>query len=105
MSIVFLFLGCFLLYGKSKHFPEHFNKIGTMIKDNQRVTTIGGFLLLLFSYVLLANQFGWGTGLAIYLIAISFVYSLLLIILPIHKNYLYVIALLSVLLIVIENIL
>ena len=93
------------MYGKSKYFPEHLEKIGNVIKDKKQITNIVGCLFLLFSYVLMGNKFGYGTGFVIFLIALSLAYSLLVIILTIHMNYAYVIAIVSVVLILIENIL
>ena len=105
MAIVFLFLGCFILYGKSTYFPEYLNKIGELIKTKKSVANLIGYLFLLLSYALFLYQFDWATGFVIFLITLSFVYSLLLITLPVHKNYLYFIVAVSITLIMIENIL
>lgn len=101
MSITLLFFASFILYGKSKYFPEHLNTIGKIIKDKKQIINIISSLFLLLSYILLGNKYGWGTGFVIFLIALSFMYPLLLMVLSLHKKYVYIISTLCVLLIII----
>jgi len=103
MSILLLLLGCFILYGKSRYFPEHFNLIGKIIKQQKQIALLVGYLFLLSSYIIFGNKFGWGTGFVIYLACTSLFYSLLVIVLPLHKRYIYLIALITILLICFEN--
>ena len=103
MSILLLLIGCFILYGRSKFFPEHFNVIEKVIKKQKQIALLVGYLFLLSSYVMFGNTFGWGTGFVIYLVCISLLYSLMVIVLSLHKRYIYVIALIVILLISFEN--
>ena len=103
MSIVLLLLGCFILYGRSRFFPEHLSGIGNVIKQQKQIVLLVGYLFLLSSYVVFGSTFGWGTGFIIYLVCISLFYSLLVIVLPLHKRYIYLIALITILLICFEN--
>ena len=103
MSILLLLLGCFILYGRSKFFPEHVSYIGLRIKKHRQMALLLGYMLLLISYILFSIRFGWGTGFIIYLVCVSLLYSLMVIVLSLHKRYIYVIALIVILLISFEN--
>ena len=103
MRIFLLFLGCFLLFGKSKFFPDHLVSVGKVIKKNKRIALLLGYLFLTASYLLFRHQLDWATALIIYLSSISFAYCILVIVLPLHKRYIYLIAILSVALIIFES--
>lgn len=103
MSIFLLFLGCFLLFGKSKFFPDHLTSVGKIIKKNKQIALLLGYLFLTSSYLLFWHQLGWVTGFIVYLSAISLTYCILVIVLPLHKRYIYFIAILSVVLIIFES--
>jgi len=104
MGFIPLFIGCFILYGRSNYFPENFSKVGNFIKKKKQLFTFIGYLFLVFSYILLGLNCGWSTGFGVYIVAISLMYSLLVIVLTFHKKIIYLIDLISVLLIIIENI-
>ena len=103
MSVFLLFLGCFLLYGRSKFFPKYLASVDRVIKKNKQIAFVLGYLFLTASYLLFWYQLGWATGFIVYLSGISFAYCILLIVLPLHKRYIYFIAILSVALIIIES--
>jgi hypothetical protein len=103
MSILLLFLGCFLLYGRSKFFPDYLTLVGKVIKKNKQIVFFLGYLFLTSSYLLLWHQLGWATGFIVYLSAISFAYCMLVIVLPLHKRYIYFIAILCAALVIFEN--
>jgi len=103
MSIVLLILGSFMLYGKSQFFPEHLSTIGNFIKQNKKATSIVGYLFLVCSYVCFSLKLGWGTGFIIYLVTLSLLYNILIIVLTLHKRYVYLIATFYLLLIFFQN--
>ncbi|MEO1009656.1 MAG: hypothetical protein AAFX53_00025 [Bacteroidota bacterium] len=105
MAIVLLFLGCFVLYGKSKYFPEHLASVGKRIKDNRKMANLLGYFLLTASLLMFGWQFGWATGFIIFFTTLSLGYCLLLIVLPLHKNYVYAMTAICVCLIIIDQIL
>jgi len=104
MSIVLLFFGCFILYGKSRFFPEHFSTIGNIIKQNKQIAFLMGYLFMVFSYILFSLKLGWGTGIVTYLISVSLCYSLLVIVLTLNKRYLYIISIVIFSFITFQNI-
>ena len=105
MSVFTLFLGCFILYGRSRFFPEHLSPMGDLIKNNKQVALFLGYLFILISYTLFANEYGWGTGFVLYVVTLSMTYGILITILSLHKTYTYIIALLLIILIISQNIL
>ncbi|MEM8507678.1 MAG: hypothetical protein AAF717_07605 [Bacteroidota bacterium] len=105
MSIVLIFLSCFLLYTKSKHFPQQFAKIGKKLKGKERVVGGIAYILFLIAFALMAYRYGLATGGIIFLITLMLGLSLTIMFLPLHKKYAYVLLGLSLLSIVMENIL
>ncbi|MEM7374214.1 MAG: DUF3325 family protein [Bacteroidota bacterium] len=105
MSIVLLFTGCFLLYGKSKYFPEHLAQIGNRIKQHPHISRLAAYALFLLSIFLMVNQLGWSTALVVFFTALSLAYGLLVIVLPLHKSFAYLITGLCVMTIILEMIL
>jgi len=103
MSIFLLFLGCFILYGRSRFFPENLTLIGNIIKTNKQIALVLGYLFLLFSYIVFSYQFGWATGFVIYLLALCLFYSFLVIVLPLNIKYVYIIAMFCILLMLFKN--
>ena len=96
MGIVLIFLGCFLLYAKSKHFPKRLQHLGSRLRKNA---------LFLGAYLILGSQFGWATGFVVFLITITLGLVLNIMLLPLNQKYAYVLAGLSLLVIIIDNIL
>ncbi|KQC30393.1 hypothetical protein AAY42_11315 [Flagellimonas eckloniae] len=105
MGIVLIFLGCFLLYVKSKHFPEQLNSIKKEANERPLVTRLITYLLFISSAILLSFQLGLATGLLTFLITLLLSLCLTIMLLPLHKKYAYFLAILSLIVIVIENIL
>ena len=103
MNILLLFIGCFILYGKSKFFPEYYNNVGNLIKQNRQVALLFGYLFLFTSYILFSLKLGWGTGFIVYLMTLSLFYSLLVIVLPLNKLFIHVLSSIVILLIIFEN--
>ncbi len=104
MGIVILIMGCFLLYGNSKYFPENLSYVRVQIKKYPKVIRILAYTLFLISYTFFYHQLGWGTAIIVFIIALVFSLCITLIVIPIHKRYVYVIATLSLLIIILENI-
>lgn len=103
MSVFILFVGCFILYGRSRFFPENLIPIETLIKKYRQIASILGYLFLVLSYVLFSYRLGWGTGFVMYLVALSLCYGALITVLSLNKRYIYVIAMLCFLLMFFEN--
>ncbi|MEM9649889.1 MAG: hypothetical protein AAF969_15530 [Bacteroidota bacterium] len=105
VGIVLIFVGCFILYAKSKHFPKHLRKIGGIAKvrpNQQRWIAYGLFAI---ATAILALQYGFFTGLVIFMITVMFALCLTISLLPLNHRYAYILAGLSVLIITIENML
>ena len=79
MSFFFLFLGCFILYGKSRFFPYLLSPIGNIIKKRKQLSLPMGYLFLMVSYVSFSYQYGWATGFIIYIVSLSLLYSVLVV--------------------------
>ncbi|MEM7655172.1 MAG: hypothetical protein AAF399_03515 [Bacteroidota bacterium] len=92
MSIALILLASFLLYGKSKHFPAHLATVGERLKQNPRLSQASAYGLHAAAMAWLANQFGWGTGIVIWFMMMTMSYCLLLIVLPLHQRFAYVVA-------------
>ncbi|MEM6893489.1 MAG: DUF3325 family protein [Bacteroidota bacterium] len=105
MGIVLIFLGCFLLYAKSKHFPKRLQHLGNRLRKNTVQTRLVGYLLFVGAYLLLGSQLGWATGFVVFLITLILGLVLNIILLPLHQKYAYILAGLSLLVIIIDNIL
>ncbi|MEM6515772.1 MAG: hypothetical protein AAF688_06280 [Bacteroidota bacterium] len=104
MAIACLILGGLLLFSKSKYFPKRKGALLEKMNIALNLKNVIGYVLLTLSYVLFALEFGWGTGFVIYLIAFSFVYALLIMVLPLHKSVGYIFAGLSLVIIVFSQI-
>ncbi len=104
MSICFLFMGCLTLYGKSTYFPDDLIRIRKILLKNQSISRSVGYFFLLLSSVLCIINYGVATGILVFLMAMTMTLSVLIIIVPIHKNYLYVMASICLLAIVFENV-
>ncbi|MEM6377473.1 MAG: hypothetical protein AAF705_04615 [Bacteroidota bacterium] len=104
MSFILISIACILFYGKSKYFPKNLTHVSTKIKDNWQIARIAGYLLFLLAAILLCLQLGIGTGLVVFFTALSLLFCLTLIVLPLNKGYIYLIATLSLLIIIFENI-
>ncbi len=105
MAIVLIFLGCFLLYAKSKHFPKRMEHWALQLKSKPVRTRIFGYTLFVASFTILSLQFGFATGIVIFIMAVLLALSLTIMLLPLHRKYAYILAGLSVLVIVVENML
>lgn len=105
MFILTLLFGCFILYGKSKYFPENLPSIETPIKEHKNLATLAGYFLLFLSFLLFQDKFGTGTAIVLYTLSIGLIYCLLITVLTIHNKYVYFIAALSILSIIFESLL
>ena len=105
MSIVAIFFACFLLFGRSKYFPKYLGSISKQLKKNDLITRITAYLSFFCSIVLLGNQFGWATGMIIFVMMLMFAYGLIVILLPLNKSYAYIIAGLCILSVLLEKVL
>lgn len=105
MGILLIFLGCFLLYAKSKYVPKDLANIEKWTRANPLGTRLIVYALFVTSIIVLCLQNGLATGLVIFLFALMFGLCITIILIPLNKKYAYWIAGLSVLFIIIENIL
>ncbi|MEM9000203.1 MAG: hypothetical protein AAGB24_08050 [Bacteroidota bacterium] len=103
MAIVLIFLGCFLLYSKSKHFPKQFAALAYRLQGKETVVRIASYGFFILSMASLIHQFGLASGLIIFLIVLMFGLCLIVMFLPLHKKYAYLLVGLGLLSIVIEN--
>ncbi|WP_367279573.1 DUF3325 family protein [Ulvibacterium sp.] len=105
MGIILIFLGCFLLYAKSKHVPRYFSRIEAWAKQQPKKTRLLAYGLFALSVVIFCWQNGIATGLVAFLVALMFGLCLTIIFLPLHKKYAYLLVGLSLVLIIINTIL
>ncbi|WP_422858901.1 DUF3325 family protein [Flagellimonas sp. S174] len=105
MGILLTFFGCFFLYSKSKHFPVQFSEIAAKTQGREKQLRIGAYGLFILANTILVYQFGWATGLIIFFMVLMFGLSVIIILLPLHKKFAYLLIGLSLLSILIENIL
>lgn len=105
MYILLAFIGSLLLYATSKYFPQHFTFFRSIIVANKKWSKMIAGVVLAASAMLTIRQFGWGTGLVIFCTTLIFAFSLLLIVLPLHNRLVYIIALVIILLLMIQNML
>jgi len=103
MGILLIFLGCFLLYTKSKYVPKYFSNLEKWAKARPIGTRLIAYGLFITSIIVLCLQNGLATGLVIFLIALIFGLCITIILIPLNKKYAYWMAGLSVLFIIIEN--
>ncbi len=103
MYVFLLLLGCSLCYGRSKYFPETLSQAKGILAQYRFGITVAGYSCLCLAIYGFTAHYGWGTGLVIYFMSLSLAYCLLLIALPLHKYYLYLMASIGILAIFIEN--
>ncbi|BFP40766.1 hypothetical protein FGF1_16110 [Flavobacteriaceae bacterium GF1] len=103
MGIILVFLGCSLLYAKSKHFPDYFANFKRRARENPKSLRLISYGMFLLSMVVLCLQNGVATGLVIFLITLMFGLSLTIMFLPLNKKYAYLMVGLSLLSIIVEN--
>lgn len=103
MGTILTFLGCFLLYAKSKHFPDHFSRIALRLKGKENQLRVAAYFLFVLANVVFIYQFGWATGLTVFLLVVMFGLSITVMLLPLNKKYAYLLLGLSLLSIIIEN--
>lgn len=103
MGTVLILLGCFLLYAKSKHFPEHFSQIALKLRGKENQLRIAAYFLFVLANVIFVYQFGWATGLTIFLFVVMFGLSITVMFLPLNKKYAYLLLGLSLVSIIVEN--
>ncbi len=89
MAIATVFMGSLLLYGKSKYFPENLIYLQNLLSRNIVLTRIFGYVLLAISAFLFSHQYDIATGVIVFLAALLLTISLLVIALPIHRNFIY----------------
>ncbi|MEO0573066.1 MAG: hypothetical protein AAF039_15265 [Bacteroidota bacterium] len=102
MGIVFVFLGCFLLYAKSKHIPDFLSRFGDNVRTKPMVTRILAYFLFLLAIVVLGNSYGFWTGFVIFLMVLMFALLLTMVLLPLNKKYAYLLTALSIIAILTE---
>jgi len=90
MSILFIFLGCLTLYGKSKYFPPSFALYSEKLKVNPWIPKTVGYSLFVLSFLLLGRTFDWVTSGVIFFITFTFCLCALVVVLPINKGFSYV---------------
>lgn len=103
MGIILVFLGCFLLYAKSRHFPNYYPNLKKRAAGNPKVLRWISYGMFLLSVTIFCLQNGVATGLVIFLITLMFGLCLTIMFLPLNKKYAYVMVGLSLLSIIIEN--
>jgi len=102
MGIVLIFIGSFLLYAKSKHFPDFLSGLGSKLKARHSVNRFIAYFLFVISLVLLGYEFGFWTGLVIFIITVMFALTLTITLLPLNKRYAYLLTALSLFVLLIE---
>lgn len=103
MGIVLIFLGCFVLYSKSRYFPTYLKDLISITKNPTSRLYYIGFSLFILAIIILGFQYGFYTGTIIFLSALMLGMSMTIIFLPLNKKYAYLMAGLSILVIVIET--
>ncbi|WP_460684494.1 DUF3325 family protein [Niabella aquatica] len=104
MFFIVAVLGCFLLYGTSKYFPSALYMRTKNMRVRKRMFRICGYITFIVSALLSGLQFGWGTGLVVFLFALIFSFSLVIMLFPLNSKLAFMLAFICVLLIIIENI-
>jgi hypothetical protein len=102
MSIFFLTIASFILYGKSKHFPKEFSQMSSILAKNTSLTRILAYLFMTFSAYLFILEFDLATGLVLTFIAYTLIACILLIFIPLFKNSFYVFLTLVVVLLLVD---
>lgn len=105
MFFILAIVGCFLLYGTSKYVPSTLTIVAEKIRLRKRQTKTLGCIALFISAFLAGLQFGWGTGLVIFLITLILAFCLVIILFPLNRKLAFVLAFICTLLIILENIL
>lgn len=103
MGIVLVLLGCFLLYAKSRHLPIFLQRIGDRAKQDSIRTRILAYIIFAMSLAVLGYQYGFFTGFIIFLTTLMLSLCLIVMLLPLHNKYAYILTALSIIIIVIEN--
>ena len=103
MAVLLIILGCLIIYGKSRYFPDNLSYLRNQLKKKPKIVRSLGYLLFLGSYLLFSNQLGWGTAIVVFITTLSFGLCLVLIVLPLHKKYVYILGVFSLLIIIVEN--
>jgi hypothetical protein len=90
MTISLVTFGCFFLYQKSKYFPAHIEFPGQqLLRQNKLVSKVLGYSLLFLALVLFWMQYGIATGLLNFVFSVLLLMSLLVICLPLNRNFLF----------------
>lgn len=104
MAIVLVFLGCFLLYVKSKYAPLQGVATWAYFRANLTITRALAYALFSIALVLLAYQHGFFTGFTVFLMCLMLGLGLAVVVFPINSKYAYVLAGLSLFVILITSI-
>lgn len=103
MAIVLIFLGCFLLYAKSKHLPVFLEAIGNKAKKRPKITRLVAYMAFVLALLVLAYRYGFFTGSIIFFTALMLGLCLVVMLLPLHNRYAYLLIVIALIIIVIEN--
>lgn len=101
-SILFIFLGGFLLYNASKkEFTNHTLAFEKWIQNNKSIAKRIGVLLLIIALVSMTLFLGRTSGILVWLFVVALILSLLILVYPLKKiNYTHILTLFIVLIII-----
>lgn len=105
MFFILAIIGCFLLYGTSKYLPSTLSVAAEKIRLRKGLAKTLGCIVLVVSALLACRQFGWGTGLVVFLMALTLAFSLVIILFPLNRKLAFALAFICTLLIIVKNIL
>lgn len=105
MFVILVMIGCLLLYRKSKYFPHEADFLLYPFRRRKIMLNMAGLALLLVAAILSTSRYGWGTGLLIFFTTVIFSFCLVIVVLPLHKKLVYILAGACIVLIMLENLL
>jgi len=88
MAVLLTLIACFLLYGKSKYFPQQWQNVTAPLRKNKAMTRGLGYALLLIAAVIFVLDWGGFTGFVIWVTILMLAYSVLVIALPVWQKLL-----------------
>lgn len=104
MPSLLAIIGCFLLYRTSKYFSNEIISLESMIRFQKWDIKIIGSFFLLVSAILSIIKYGLGTGLLIFFATVIFGLCFIMIVIPLNRIWVYLLAGIYMALIVFENI-
>ncbi|MGB3468039.1 MAG: hypothetical protein WBA74_22325 [Cyclobacteriaceae bacterium] len=102
MTVLLLIAGCFTLYGKSKYFIKDFVSVGRFLRKHIPVARVAGYLMLAFSALLIFQYYDAFTATMIFTSAVMLCFSLLIVLLNLHKNFIYLFGITGVISLIID---